>query len=40
LGVFLSEAGLAVEERLGDRDDSPFTPDSPEIIVVARRAGR
>ena len=39
LSAFLAEAGLVVEECLGDWDGSPFTPAAPEIIVSARRAG-
>jgi SAM-dependent methyltransferase len=38
LAGFLAEAGLAVEECLGDWDGSPFTPASPEIIVSACRS--
>ncbi|GHE04481.1 class I SAM-dependent methyltransferase [Streptomyces alanosinicus] len=35
---FLAEAGLTVVEQYGDWDRTPLTPDSPEIITVARRA--
>jgi SAM-dependent methyltransferase len=35
---FLSAAGLAVEEQLGDWDARPLSAASPEIITVARRA--
>jgi SAM-dependent methyltransferase len=37
LAVFLSRAGLAVEEQLGDWDGGPLTDNSPEIITIARR---
>ena len=37
LAAFLDEAGLATLARFGDWDRSPFGPDSPEIITVARR---
>jgi SAM-dependent methyltransferase len=37
LSSFLSDAGLAVEEQLGDWDGQPLTKTSPEIITVARR---
>ncbi|MCK7626360.1 class I SAM-dependent methyltransferase [Streptomyces sp. RS10V-4] len=37
LAARLAAAGLAVEARYGDWDRRPFTPDSPEIITVARR---
>ncbi|MBA8951242.1 class I SAM-dependent methyltransferase [Actinomadura namibiensis] len=42
LDVLLSEAGLAVEERYGDRDRTPVTGRSREIITIAvrRRAQR
>jgi SAM-dependent methyltransferase len=36
LSSFLSDAGLAVEEQLGDWDGQPLTKTSPEIITVAR----
>ncbi|MFG2894614.1 class I SAM-dependent methyltransferase [Streptomyces sp. NPDC048248] len=32
----LSDAGLTAAEQYGDWDRSPLTPDSPEIITVAR----
>ncbi|MFU8874650.1 hypothetical protein [Micromonospora sp. SL4-19] len=35
LDAFLSEAGLAVVERYGRRDRSPFTEQLPEIITIA-----
>ncbi|MCE7080650.1 class I SAM-dependent methyltransferase [Streptomyces sp. ST2-7A] len=35
---FLEEAGLTVEARYGWWDRSPLTAESPEIIVIARRA--
>lgn len=38
LDAFLGRAGLAIDERYGDWDRSLFTPKSPEIITVARRA--
>lgn len=37
LDAFLTEAGLAVEERYGDWDGGPLTDASPEIITIARR---
>ena len=37
LSVFLSGAGLTVEEQFGDWDRQPLTDTSPEIITVARR---
>lgn len=33
----LDQAGLHIDERYGYWDRRPFTPDSPEIITVARR---
>ncbi|MGW3724062.1 class I SAM-dependent methyltransferase [Streptomyces sp. NPDC000851] len=38
LDRFLDEAGLAVRQRFGDWGRGPFTPASPEIINVVRRA--
>ena len=38
LSSFLSGAGLAIEEQLGDWDGQELTDTSPEIITVARRA--
>lgn len=38
LEVFLSDAGLTVEEQFGDWDGSPLTDTGPEIITIARRA--
>jgi ubiquinone/menaquinone biosynthesis C-methylase UbiE len=35
LDAFLADAGLAVRERYGDFDRSPFTAASPEIVTVA-----
>jgi SAM-dependent methyltransferase len=37
LDHLLIHAGLVVDERYGYWDRRPFTPDSPEIITVARR---
>ncbi|SFC68109.1 class I SAM-dependent DNA methyltransferase [Streptomyces aidingensis] len=37
LSGFLAGAGLAVTGQYGDWDRSPLTPDSPEIITLARR---
>lgn len=37
LDAFLTDAGLAVEERYGDWGGGPPTGTSPEIITVARR---
>lgn len=39
LSRFLSDAGLAVEEQLGDWDRQPLGDTSPEIITIAKRAG-
>jgi SAM-dependent methyltransferase len=39
LASFLAGAGLEIEEQYGDWDRSPFGPDSPEIITVARVSG-
>jgi SAM-dependent methyltransferase len=36
LSLFLSEAGLAIEEQFGDWDRHPLTETSPEIITIAR----
>jgi len=33
----LAEAGLAIENVWGDFDESPFSEDSPRIIIVAKR---
>lgn len=38
LDHLLDRAGLHIDERYGYWDRRPFTPDSPEIITVARRA--
>lgn len=38
LDALLVQAGLAVDERYGNWDRCPFTPHSPEIITMARRA--
>lgn len=35
---FLADAGLVIEEQLGDWNRRPLTDASPEIISVARRA--
>jgi SAM-dependent methyltransferase len=37
LTMFLSEAGLVVEEQFGDWDRQPLSASSPEIITVARK---
>ena len=37
LSVFLSGAGLIIEEQFGDWGKQPLTDTSPEIITVARR---
>jgi SAM-dependent methyltransferase len=37
LDHLLDRAGLRIDERYGYWDRRPFTPDSPEIITVARR---
>lgn len=37
LSLFLSGAGLAIEEQFGDWDRQPLTDTSPEIITIARR---
>jgi SAM-dependent methyltransferase len=36
LDHFLGAAGFAIDERYGYWDRRPFTPDSPEIITIAR----
>jgi SAM-dependent methyltransferase len=38
LGLFLSEAGLAIDQQFGDWDRQPLSGTSPEIITLARRA--
>lgn len=38
LAKFLAEAGLAIDAQYGDWNREPFTPQSPEIITIARRA--
>jgi SAM-dependent methyltransferase len=38
LDALLERAGLAVAERFGDWDRTPFTATSPEIITLARPA--
>jgi SAM-dependent methyltransferase len=38
LSRFLAEASLTVEAQFGDWDRGPVTPDSTEIITVARRS--
>jgi SAM-dependent methyltransferase len=38
LDHLLSAAGFVIDERYGYWDRRPFTPDSPEIITVARAA--
>jgi len=35
---FLADAGMTIEEQLGDWDRQPITDTSPEIITAARRA--
>lgn len=37
LASFLSGAGLAIEEQLGDWDRQPLADTSPEIITIARK---
>lgn len=37
LAVFLSDAGLAIEQQFGDWSGEPLTEASPEIITLARR---
>ena len=37
LSVFLSDAGLLIEEQYGYWDRRPLTQASPEIITIARR---
>jgi ubiquinone/menaquinone biosynthesis C-methylase UbiE len=37
LDSFLSDAGLAIEERFGDWAGLPLTDTSPEIITITRR---
>ena len=36
LNPFLVEAGFRVESQYGDQKTGPLTPDSREIITVAR----
>lgn len=38
LSRFLAKAGLAVDAEFGDWDRGPVTPDSTEIITIARRS--
>jgi SAM-dependent methyltransferase len=38
LSLFLSRAGLIIEEQFGDWDRQPLTAASPEIITIARPA--
>ncbi|MFI1724554.1 class I SAM-dependent methyltransferase [Streptomyces sp. NPDC020489] len=38
LESFLAEAGLVVEEQYGDWGRGPVTPESPELVTVARSA--
>jgi SAM-dependent methyltransferase len=33
---FLTEAGFAIEEQFGDFDRRPLSPESPEIVTIAR----
>ena len=40
LSLFISDAGLQIEEQYGDWDRSPLTETSPEIITIARRAAK
>jgi SAM-dependent methyltransferase len=40
LSSFLAGAGLEIEEQYGDWDGAPLGAGSPEIITIARRAGR
>jgi SAM-dependent methyltransferase len=37
LSLFLTDAGLAIEEQFGDWTRRPLTDTSPEIITIARR---
>ena len=37
LSVFLSNAGLLIDEQYGNWDRQPLTDTSPEIITIARR---
>jgi SAM-dependent methyltransferase len=39
LAVFLTGAGLTVQQQFGDWDRRPLTATSPEIITLARRTG-
>lgn len=40
VAAFLSEAGLEIVEQFGHWDQRPFADDSPEIVTIARMAGR
>ena|ERR1700733_12459543 len=40
LALFLSQAGLRVDEQFGDWDRRLFTAQSPEIITIASRNGQ
>ena len=37
LSLFLTDAGLSIEEQYGDWDRQPLTESSPEIITIAGR---
>jgi hypothetical protein len=37
LSLFLSDAGLVVEEQFGNWDQQPLTNTSPEVITIASR---
>jgi ubiquinone/menaquinone biosynthesis C-methylase UbiE len=38
LATFLSDAGFAIEEQMGDWTRQPTTESTPEIITIARRS--
>ena len=37
LTMFLSQAGLVIDDQFGDWDRQPLSDTSPEIITVARK---
>jgi len=39
LDALLTHAGFAIEEKFGDRDETPFTSSSPRQLVVCRVSG-